>query len=163
MPPSGDQLGVPVNSAFIDVSCRQFSPCLSQLHICRLPPREDSKAILLPSGEYRGAKSLRVEAMSGVGFSTARPPSRSPKRQMLTGPREHTKKSQPCGSSRNCWPRASANLQCDSWVARAIEMALISAGIVPHYLAVVRHGTIESNDLLPCKRNKSCVCNLGVR
>jgi hypothetical protein len=63
---SGDHRGLPVTGPLKDVSGTQFAPVRSHVQISKLPERFDSKAILLPSGEKRGAVSSRVDEMSGL-------------------------------------------------------------------------------------------------
>src|SRR5437899_477101 len=60
--PSGDQAitpGGPPN----DVTGTGFEPSGSAIQTSQAPDRVDAKAIFLPSGEYRGIKSLRVDAI----------------------------------------------------------------------------------------------------
>src|SRR5216683_6135074 len=58
--PSGDQRGVPV-TLLKCVSWTRLVPSLRHIQISYLPLRVDSKAILLPSGEYCGPLSIAVE------------------------------------------------------------------------------------------------------
>src|SRR5450755_3362565 len=69
--PSGDQCGTPVACAPSEVSWTQLDPSLSQAQISRAPERSDSNAIFLPSGEYWGANSVRVDGINLVGILAA--------------------------------------------------------------------------------------------
>src|SRR6266496_3084956 len=64
--PSGDQRAAPAWPPKL-VSCTWFCPSLSQTQTSVPPVRSEAKAILLPSGEYLGEPSPRVEAISLVG------------------------------------------------------------------------------------------------
>jgi hypothetical protein len=55
-------VGTPEAEDPIVVSWAQPWPSLSQTQISRLPPRGDSNATFLPSGEYRLANSPLVDA-----------------------------------------------------------------------------------------------------
>jgi len=65
--PSGHQRGLPVIGARIEVNCTASEPSLAETQTSWLPERVDIKAILLPSGEYWGFSSVRVEAITGIG------------------------------------------------------------------------------------------------
>src|SRR5690349_8530184 len=57
---SGDQLGVPENSGEF-VNCTGLFPSASHTQIFIAPERFDWNTTRLPSGEYRAARSSRVE------------------------------------------------------------------------------------------------------
>src|SRR6185312_15530249 len=59
--PSGDHRGVPVSGPLKEVSRTAFSPETSATHISSSPVRSERNAMRLPSGEYCGLRSLRVE------------------------------------------------------------------------------------------------------
>jgi len=66
-----------------EVNCWAFEPSLSQTQISSLPERLDPKTIRLPSGEYSGCFSKRVEEISSFGGPGAGPAPASSMRQML--------------------------------------------------------------------------------
>src|SRR5690348_6177248 len=65
--PSGDQRGLAVMNAFMDVSFTVFEPSSSATQISRAPLRSDTKAMCLPSGAYCGLASIRVDARNARG------------------------------------------------------------------------------------------------
>jgi hypothetical protein len=50
-----------------EVSRTAFDPPLLHTQISKCPERSDMKAILLPSGEYAGQNSLRVDGINWDG------------------------------------------------------------------------------------------------
>src|SRR5438105_1978959 len=62
--PSGDHRGLPVTGALKLVNWRGKDPSSSETHTSVGPDRLEINAILLPSGEYWGAYSSRVDAAS---------------------------------------------------------------------------------------------------
>src|SRR5262245_4775447 len=65
--PSEDQRGAPTPAPPKLVNCTGTEPSLLQIQISELPDRLDTKAIFLPSGEYRGLVSSCVEEINLVG------------------------------------------------------------------------------------------------
>src|SRR5262249_35799500 len=64
--PSGDQRGHPAMAAPSDVNCTAPDPSLLHTQTSSPPERCEMNAIFLPSGEYCGLRSLRVEAISAT-------------------------------------------------------------------------------------------------
>src|SRR5450755_1170878 len=58
---SGDQRGVPVRGSLKFEICIRWVPSASLIQTSRNPPRVDSKAMCLPSGEYPAVVCSRVE------------------------------------------------------------------------------------------------------
>ena len=74
-------MGTPEADDPIEVSCAQSWPSLLQTQISRLPPRLDSNATFLPSGEYCWANSPLVDAnilIGGPAFTCSRGNSHAP-------------------------------------------------------------------------------------
>jgi hypothetical protein len=74
--PSGDQLGLPTDFAFMSVSLTGFVPSLLHTQTSLFPELLDTKAILRPSGEITGCISSEDHESSGFdggfnSFSTA--------------------------------------------------------------------------------------------
>src|SRR5579872_454553 len=67
--PSGDQRGHPVMAAPRDVNCKAPDPSLPQTQTSSCPERSEVNVILVPSGEYCGTCSLRVEAINLTALS----------------------------------------------------------------------------------------------
>jgi hypothetical protein len=63
--PLGDHRGVAAPSK--SVNCTGFEPSLSQTQICNVPVLLEVNAMRLPSGEYCGLVSSRVEEINLVG------------------------------------------------------------------------------------------------
>src|SRR5205814_7509369 len=59
--PSGDQRGVVTDAPPNEVSCRAFNPSLSHDQTSAFPERSEINAIFLPSSEYWGEESFRLE------------------------------------------------------------------------------------------------------
>ena len=51
----------------MDVTCMRFDPSLSHSQISGVPDRSERNAIRLPSGEYAGWLSNRVDEMNWAG------------------------------------------------------------------------------------------------
>src|SRR5215470_932905 len=71
--PSGDQRGVPLIVPASKSNPTALEPSVSVTQMPKTPLRLDSKASLLPSGEYCAAASWRVEAMNCDGKLLATP------------------------------------------------------------------------------------------
>ena len=67
--PSGDQLGCPTIGPPKFVMRTAFEPSAFETHTSREPERDEMKAIFLPSGEYFGVWSTRVEEMKSSACS----------------------------------------------------------------------------------------------
>src|SRR5688572_18272603 len=81
--PSGDQRGVPELAPARENSSPAREPSASLTQMPRTPLRLDSKTIRLPSGEYCGVESKRVEAMNRIGVPLATPEPDNERRHML--------------------------------------------------------------------------------
>src|SRR5262249_9103907 len=64
--PSRDQMGLSA-SVLIEVIWRASPPPRSRSQSCELPPRFDTKTIVLPSGDQRGWRSFLPEFVSRRG------------------------------------------------------------------------------------------------
>src|SRR5262245_11136189 len=91
--PSGDQRAEPGNGPPNQVSCTGLRPSRSHTQSSQLPERLEEKAIRLPSGEYCGESSWKVEAISRLGRPAPFPGAEtgSSMRQMLVSRRSCVK------------------------------------------------------------------------
>ena len=80
---SQDQLGFNGTVPPMDVSCVTFDPSLSHTQISGEPDRPETKAILLPFGEYAGKLSNCVDEMNWTGAAGFAPWPRKSTRQMF--------------------------------------------------------------------------------
>src|SRR2546428_9682593 len=70
--PSGDQLGL-LSIPPHEVNCMGFDPSLLHTQTSLAPDRSDKNAIFLPSGEYTGYSSCRVEEIRFTGAPAFKP------------------------------------------------------------------------------------------
>src|SRR5262245_35820146 len=81
--PSGDQRGLLVMNVPMEVNFLVFDPPSLHTQISRVPLRSEAKATCLPSGEYCGLKSIRVDATKRLGVPGLPPESETSVRQTL--------------------------------------------------------------------------------
>src|SRR4249920_1114709 len=81
--PSGDQFRTPTTGPPKKVIRTASEPSALEVQISLGPVREDKKAIFLPSGEYFGAESFRVEVIKGSAAAGELPAAGSFARQMF--------------------------------------------------------------------------------
>src|SRR5262245_6156766 len=132
--PSGDQRGVAVSCAPIEVRRDVPDPSASQTQISGSPERVDAKAIFLPSGENCGWSSRYVEEISRVRFSGDDEVPVIASFQIFTSPSRRSYTSElPFRETAGLYTSEPAQLSCTGWppATRILHKAHLSANTNP--------------------------------